>query len=531
MKPSFDNKPDIFRLDEIPGGFLQVCLPSFTLTKEGCGRLIDIEIGDDLYAICDGAGKRQFFESVQGTGEAALRRQCDQLAWFEREERVLSYRFDCQDRPLRYGNGGVLPIVHLTPARGGKGEDYFCLFYRDLFPIGWNIANGASDNVQEMMDPERILLREFGEELLTLSKDEKLIYTFDPGRENAPVGYQSKALKAWAKQWPDFPLDRCKTLSIPMKWVPGPDRIRVRTRSHAHTSGGYFLNITPEDSAIEADRIALINLKGNVTFFDGEHTRGVILNRVVGLFKVSEMRGRLRSHTFLPDILFFNGKKASPARLRDRVKRYLGNLNPPHRSEEDREKWNRAKWKFDLCPITRAMIDRYFHWAEAERANEKARISENERRMTTDPGACQVFISYRSPDAEVAKLLFAYLSSHRYKVFCSAESLPRLGESDYATAIYRALEMASCQVVVGTKAEYFDSGWVGFEWRSFLNEINSERKKGGDIFTFASGVHVDDLPFALRSCQMIPFALSSPRDSMESLHQFIRQSLSRSRKA
>jgi hypothetical protein len=39
MNPRFNGKPDIFTLDDIPRGFLQVLLPEFALTKEGQGRL------------------------------------------------------------------------------------------------------------------------------------------------------------------------------------------------------------------------------------------------------------------------------------------------------------------------------------------------------------------------------------------------------------------------------------------------------------------------------------------------------------
>ena len=51
MSLKSDGKSDIFTLDDIPKGFLQVLLPEFTLTKEGKGQLLEITIKNDLKAI------------------------------------------------------------------------------------------------------------------------------------------------------------------------------------------------------------------------------------------------------------------------------------------------------------------------------------------------------------------------------------------------------------------------------------------------------------------------------------------------
>ena len=76
-----------------------------------------------------------------------------------------------------------------------------------------------------------------------------------------------------------------------------------------------------------------------------------------------------------------------------------------------------------------------------------------------------------------------------------------------------------------TRPESFDSEWVGYEWRSFLNEVRSGRKIHGKLFTFAGNVTVDQLPFALRSFQMVPYSSASPHDSWALLSQFVVQTL------
>lgn len=176
--------------------------------------------------------------------------------------------------------------------------------------------------------------------------------------------------------------------------------------------------------------------------------------------------------------------------------------------------------RFDLCPITRAVINRYFEWITHDRLRVSKQVPVSRKREAAVRD-CDIFISFKSEVMQIAQWLYQHLTDTHYDVFCSAESLALLGEADFSKAIHGALDSASCLVVLGTQAEHFDSGWVGYEWRSFLNEIHSGRKPNGRVFTFAGGITIDQLPFALRSCQMIPYSASSPQDSFESLVRFI----------
>lgn len=532
MKPNFRNKHDIFTLDEVPKGFLQALLPEFTLTKEGeeCrGRLLEITLTKELHAIKDGAGKKQFFKVVRKSrhGETQLRKDMEA---FENNRRVLSCRFDCSSHPLRYGNGGVLPVIRWS--REGKRnqdhvDEYFCLFYRDIFPIGWNLANGASDDLEEMKNPGLILEREFGEELLIRDDQNHIIYTFDPGRDKDPGDSPSKARKAWEKKHRG--IASYTTLSVPMTWIKGPDRVRVHWAGSPSDSGDYFLNIVPDDNAIEVDRVALINVKGKINFFDGEQSRGTTLNRAVGLFKVDKFKSSnaLSRHQFEPDLVFYDGAPGNPKDLISVVRKKISELakkSSPFRTKADKRAWEASTRKLDLCPVARLMIGRYL---DKIRSAPKAAAPTLIAKARQDPAGCDVFISYRSIDEVVAQGLHDYLESCRIKTFLSALSLPYSGESDYAAAIDRALESAKCLVVLGTKPDSFDSGWVGYEWRSFLNEMRSGRKPNSQLFTLVSGVTVEQLPFALRSYQMIPFSPSSQQDAFEVLARYLKQALGR----
>src|SRR5262249_27124880 len=152
---------------------------------------------------------------------------------------------------------------------------------------------------------------------------------------------------------------------IPLKWINGPDRIASRIRGTNYRSGGYFLNITPEDNAIEFDRIAVIHLNGQPVFFGGELIGSVPLNRPVGLFQVDRLTNNLAAHSFRPDRLFHNLKEHPATDLDTIVTRYLKSL-PKRRVDKLRASGQPvdARRRFDLCPITRAMIGRYQDWVK-----------------------------------------------------------------------------------------------------------------------------------------------------------------------
>lgn len=514
-------QPDIRPLHARQRGYLQVLVNELGLFKSDKGVTAEIHIGDDTLSLTGHVGKRSFNETVAANGgdqnQLMLTRQLND---FLADSRQRGYRFDCANYPLRYANGGVLPVIHLD------GTDYFCLFYRDVFPIGWNIANGASDNLEEMLDPGRIIAREFGEELLIFDVSKRVVYAHDPGDDNRPPGFQKQALMAWADALGIPDLVNFDTVAMPLKWIDGPDRIEAHIRNRQRTTGGYFLSVTPEDSAIEVDKFGLINLSGNVSIIDGEITSGVLLNRIVGLFEVQKTRDWDRGSEFVPDRLFVNGRDDKPSRLDEAVAqsvRAIGHF----RDEARRIAFENTNNKFNLCPITRRVIHRYFDWAK-QPSRLPATAPHSTNTDADDIDRCEVFISYKFENAEPARWLYDYLKSCSpgYRVFCSNQTLGQLGESDYFAAINRALASARCMIVFGTSADHFRSGWVEYEWKSFLVEMLSKRKEA-ELFTFVGNVLASELPLALRSREMVPFSAASPLDSFANLERRIRSALKR----
>ncbi len=67
--------------------------------------------------------------------------------------------------PLRWASGGFLPIVVY------KERYWAMLFFRDIFPVGLNVANGASEDRQEYKNINKLIGREFCEETILLLSD------------------------------------------------------------------------------------------------------------------------------------------------------------------------------------------------------------------------------------------------------------------------------------------------------------------------------------------------------------------------
>ncbi|MDD1699389.1 MAG: hypothetical protein LUQ04_01200 [Methanoregula sp.] len=69
--------------------------------------------------------------------------------------------------PFRWASGGVIPIANY------KNRKWFVLFFRDIPPVGWNIANGASGSKEEYKDLHKLIYREFLEEVIILNREPK----------------------------------------------------------------------------------------------------------------------------------------------------------------------------------------------------------------------------------------------------------------------------------------------------------------------------------------------------------------------
>ena len=140
-----------------------------------------------------------------------------------------------------------------------------------------------------------------------------------------------------------------------------------------------------------------------------------------------------------------------------------------------------------------------------------------------------VFLSHKNlidgvetADARLARDIYHFLSAKGLRVFLSSISLQQQGQAAFQRAIDEALESADVLVAVGTSKENLESRWVRKEWESFENDIASDIKPLGRIFSYVDRIKaIKELPRTLRNNQVIFHKPQDATASFGELYQFI----------
>lgn len=176
------------------------------------------------------------------------------------------FAHDSEEFVFRYSNGGTLPLVH------HNGTKYYCLFYRDVDPIGWNIANGASDTLAELLNPSMTIEREFCEEFIAIDMANQIDYMLSWGNGDTidRPEYQV-ARQHWSQYLAGHNLSDFSREPLHVQWHDAPDSLSIQFGQQTPQvwSGGY-LNINAVDFGIEVDRVATLKLSSNTILLDGE---------------------------------------------------------------------------------------------------------------------------------------------------------------------------------------------------------------------------------------------------------------------
>ena len=113
-----------------------------------------------------------------------------------------------------------------------------------------------------------------------------------------------------------------------------------------------------------------------------------------------------------------------------------------------------------------------------------------------------VFISSRSKDYHLSRMLYDFLNKLSYNVFFCEVSLPKMGEAEYRKEIDKALEASQHLIVVTSSYENVTHGWVEAEWGAFVNEKRSGKKTGNIVTLVAGEMTIEELPLALRQYEV-----------------------------
>jgi hypothetical protein len=337
--------------------FLEILLTNFVLTRRSRQGGVELTVAFDSEtpALWNRDGRDMVRRRMAAHLDSFSKAYQAKLDAILIHGKIGSFSPDDPEFVWRWASAGTLPIITIG------SNDYYCLFYRDVFPIGWNIANGACDNRSELLDPLQALERELGEELVVLSPDAGIRYVLQhSGDINLDRAEFGNFRRMWHEQFPRLEMLSYETEGLALKWEHGPDRVSVRSDDGVHEIADCFVNITSADFGIELDRIARIAVVEGAVLCDGETNRGRVLNRPVGLFEVDRLRSQISSGatTFVPDRFFHSGVAYGGHEfqrvLQDRLTPDIMSRSPAIATA-----FANADEKLNLCPVTSSIVRRH----------------------------------------------------------------------------------------------------------------------------------------------------------------------------
>jgi hypothetical protein len=497
---------DLFSLDLVrpletaENHFLEILISRFSICRRGQGSELSVYFDSNIPAIWTRHAKNDVKRMIPEFARKSGIYQNELDAFLLKSEGDI-YDFNDPLFPFRYASGGTLPIMRI----GGK--EYYCLLYREIFPVGWNIANGGCDNKNELLNPVDTIERELREELIVTDLKNKNRYVFeaDAGKPVDRVEF-AVARRFWQEHFGvDLPI--FDEIIIPLKWLEGPDFVTVRYASdEPRTHAGIFLNINAEDYGIEVDKIAKINLDEDVTLCDGEIIGDSLVNAPLGLFDVDRLNREVSDggKEFLPDYFFYNARRYEGKHLEHVITSDFLPHTDYFRIQAEIDAYQSTERKFDLCPVTRRIIERY--------------LAVQSPVPVVPSGDFDVFISFATEDMQIARTVFQFLRRRKIKAFFSEETVD---DPNFPRAIDNALDKAECLIAVGSSTDNLKKPWVEYEWRSFYNDILNRRKIDARVVSFISGISPADLPRPLRVNEAIVFDPENLGLSLQKLAKYV----------
>jgi hypothetical protein len=486
--------PDYVRsLGATENHLLQILLTRFHLTRHGRGTELSLQFDDNTQAIWTRHGKRHVHSMIPDFDRAwpELQAELDEVLLDQKEA---FYSYNKPEFPLRYGSGGVLPILRM-----GKRE-FFCLFYRDAYPVGWNIANGGTDSRAELLYPLATVEREFREELLVLmpppgNRHGGRRYVLEWGMERPEDRAEyAMARRLWAAMFPQWDVEGFEQLKLPVQWLEGPDSIRVQMQRELPVStSGCFLNINTEDFGIEIDRIARIWLPEDAVLLDGEIMDLKVLDRPVGLFDVDKTLSQFadtKNSEFLPEFFFYGGKRHRGSEFVGAIDKRLVPSLVDLRTQAEIDYFTSLPNKFGLCPVTRTLLRRYTDFLKDEHESAKSTVGSSAN-PEGGSDAFDVFISFADHDEPLARQVLDFVKREKGRSpFLYKDHMT----SRWGRLLADALDSADCLIVVATDVDRIKHGWLEHEWFAFLNAMNIGRKPRGKFIPFVQGIDDHQLP-------------------------------------
>ncbi len=340
---------------------LQVLVNEFNISRIPCVRdsyryALRLRFDDETPTIFRRDAKEWLKELQDKQTAAELQETLDEF--FDGQSSDLHINED--DFYFRYSNGGTLPVVTMP-----DGRDYFALFYRDEFPVGWNIANGGSDSCRELFHPQETIEREFIEELIVVDVVEQCRYRLQSELE-LPEFVESWRLWGMTKGWSDF-----DDQVLPGRWIEQEDIMdEVHINDEVPPIRNVLINITATDFGIELDRVFKLDFSKEqnadfsddgtivntpIRLVDGELRNGEVLGRPIGLFHVDRFKKEDLDGEFEPDYTYYDGELRFFGPNYS-VRKLVANEFVPRLIGLNLRLVNHDPQEYGLCPITKNVI-------------------------------------------------------------------------------------------------------------------------------------------------------------------------------
>ncbi len=197
--------------------------------------------------------------------------------------------------PIRWASGGFMSVVRYRQAY------WVLLSFRDITPVGLNVANGASETKDEYKDPKVLIGREFCEEVVVLSgspgKDAELSQREFATQDSFARFVNTKFAKEHAnlrRTHDGFTISPVRNPTRPVKFMDTPFDVDITyhgpASEHTHeVLDNVVYTINPAEFGIEVVKLAKFNMDDEEYVIEGEvsPSRQVLIRQIPILLRLS----------------------------------------------------------------------------------------------------------------------------------------------------------------------------------------------------------------------------------------------------
>jgi len=273
--------------------------------------ILEVDLRNESYGIYSNVGKKFLSKRyLSASHSSQTLNQSERFLDFLNPSYSLESEFTWgeigEDLPIRWASGGIFSFVKF------RGKTWAQLFFREINPIGLNIANGASEEKNEYKNLHRLIAREFSEETILLTANPKtgsdinqkvfVAFSSDPNSDKDIAKFinnkfieQHTNLRYYHDK---INISTADNLTRNFNLIKTPFKVRVifhksdlRTTEEREIHNIIY-SLNPAEFGIEVIRIAHFELNDGECLIDGEFhlSRKVLIRRPVVLIDMDYLK-------------------------------------------------------------------------------------------------------------------------------------------------------------------------------------------------------------------------------------------------